>query len=88
MEYEIVYLEASSGGLTTERQKGFLGGWVANGWELITVIPDVEGWVFGSGEGDDYTSGETSLSGLWFYFKRPKREVFDPQPSDSEEVRN
>ena len=86
MEYEIVYLE-TEGGLTVERQKGFLGGWAAKGWELITVVPNTEGEV--SDWGDEHmVSGETYVSGLWFYFKRPRREVFDPTPDDSEEVRS
>jgi hypothetical protein len=88
LEYEIVYLEAdnSSGGLTVERQKGFLGGWAAKGWELITVVPNTEGAV--SDWGDEHmVSGETYVSGLWFYFKRVRREVSAPQPSGSEEVR-
>ncbi|HEY4694676.1 MAG TPA: hypothetical protein VIH52_01810 [Candidatus Nanoarchaeia archaeon] len=70
MEYEIVYLESGRSGISTERQKGFLGGWVANGWELITVISDIEGSVYGEG---NEISGGTYLEGLWFYFKRERR---------------
>jgi hypothetical protein len=68
-KHEVRYF-APERGVTTENQYQFLQELVSEGWEVVSIVPNMSS-SFSDGYGNEPGIGSAGLDGLWFYLKKP-----------------
>lgn len=67
MEYKVEFLRSDN--LEAQTQENLLTELAKEGWELVTVVANIGGDIYGEGQVFN-VSGTIGVEGLWFYFRK------------------